>query len=136
MIGSFGDVVFEVSHEKIKTFRDFQIQRSAKYTEHAIHGRKGLLEFTGFSAATASLNVRLDACLKVNPKEELDTLHEILTKHEAVPFILDGEPQGDGLWVLESIDENSEIIDNHGTLIAVEVSLKIKEYIEVEENGD
>ena len=136
MIGSFGEVVFYVTPEKIRTFRDFQIQRSAKYTEHAIHGRKGLLEFTGFSAATASLRIRLDAGLGVNPKEELNTLHEILTKHEAVPFILDGEPQGDGLWVLESIDENFEIIDNHGTFIAVEVSLKIKEYIEVEENGD
>ena len=136
MIGSFGEVVFEVSLEKIKTFRDFQIQRDAKYTEHAIHGRKGLLEFTGFSAATASLRIRLDAGLGVNPKKELNTLHEILTKHEAVPFVLDGEPQGDGLWVLESIDENFEIIDNHGTFIAVEVSLKIKEYIEVEGNGD
>ena len=136
MIGSFGDVVFEVSHEKVRTFRDFQIQRSAKYTEHAIHGRTGLLEFTGFSAATASFTVRLAAGLGVNPKKELDTLHQILTRHEAVPFILDGEPQGDGLWVLENIDEKFEIIDNQGTLIAVEVSLKIKEYIEVEENGN
>ena len=116
--------------------RDFQIQHSAKYTEHAIHGRKGLLEFTGLSASSASLSIRLDAGLGINPKEELNTLHKILTKHEALPFILDGEPQGDGLWVLESIGENYEIIDNHGTFIAVEVSLKLKEYIEVSENGD
>lgn len=136
MIGSLGDVVFEVSAEKVRTFRDFQIQHSAKYTEHAIHGRKGLLEFTGLSASSASLSIRLDAGLGINPKEELNTLHEILTKHEALPFILDGEPQGDGLWVLESIGENYEIIDNHGTFIAVEVSLKLKEYIEVSENGD
>ena len=132
MIGSFGEVVFEVSTGKIRTFRDFQVQRSAKYTEHSIHGRKGLLEFTGFSAATASLNVRLDAGLGIKPKEELNALHEILTKHEAVSLILDGEPQGDGLWVLESIDENFEIIDNHGAFIVIEVSLKIKEYIEVD----
>ena len=131
MIGSFGDVVFEVSTELIRTFRDFQIQRSAKYSEHAIHGRKGLLEFTGLSPASASLNMRLDAALGVNPKEELNTLRDILTKHEAVPLILDGEPQGDNLWVLEGIDETYEIIDNHGTAIAVEVSLKLKEYIEV-----
>ena len=135
-IGSFGEVVFEVAPEKVRTFRDLQIQRSAKYAEHSIHGRKGLLEFTGFPAATASLRIRLDAGLGIKPKEELNTLRDILTKHEAVPFILDGEPQGDGLWVLESIDENYEIIDNHGTVIAVEVSLKLKEYIEVEENGD
>ena len=136
MIGSLGEIVFEVSTDKIRTFKDFQIQRSAKYTEHSIHGRKGLLEFTGFSAATASLNIRLDAGLGINPKEELNTLQEILTKHEAVPFILDGEPQGDGLWVLESIDETFEIIDNHGTFIIVEVSLKIKEYVEVDGEGE
>ena len=135
MIGSLGEVVFEVSDEKVRTFRDFQIQRSAKYSEHAIHGRKGLLEFTGLSPASASLSIKLDAGLGVNPKEELNNLREILTKHEAVPFILDGEPQGDGLWVLESLDENFEVIDNHGTFIALNVSLKIREYIEVEANG-
>ena len=128
MIGSLGDVVFEVSSEKVQTFRDFQIQRSAKFSEHAIHGRKGLLEFTGLSAASISLNIRLDAGLGVIPKDELDYLHFVLN---AVPLILDGEPQGDGLWVLESIDEKHEIIDNYGTSIAVEVSLKLKEYIEI-----
>ncbi|MBR1658163.1 MAG: phage tail protein [Synergistaceae bacterium] len=136
MIGSFGKVVFEVSAERVRTFRDFQIQHSAKYTEHAIHGRKGLLEFTGLSASTASLNIRLDAGLGINPKQELNTLHEILTNHEALPFVLDGEPQGDDLWVLENIGETYEIIDNQGTAIAVEVSIKLKEYIEVSANGD
>ncbi|MBR0075757.1 MAG: phage tail protein [Synergistaceae bacterium] len=136
MIGSLGDVAFEVSEEKIRTFRDFQMQRSAKYIEHAIHSRKGLLEFTGFSAVTASFNIRLDAGLGVNPKEELDTLIEIFTKHEAIPFILDGEPQGDNLWVIESIDEKFEIIDNHGTCIAVDVGLKLKEYLEIDDEEE
>ena len=63
-------------------------------------------------------------------------LHEVLNNHIVMPFILDGEPQGDNLWVLESIDETHEIIDNHGTSIAVEVSLKLKEYIEVGANGN
>ncbi len=133
MIGSLGGVIFEVSFEKVETFRDFQVQRSAKYTEHAIHGRKGLLEFTGLSASTASLRIRLDAAFGVNPKKESETLRKMLSDHEAVPFILDGEPQGDGLWVLEGIDENYELIDNHGTFIIIEVNLKLKEYIEVGE---
>ena len=136
MIGSFGDVVFEVSSERVRTFRDFQIQRSAKYSEHAIHGRKGLLEFSGLSASTASLNIRLDAGLGVNPKEELTALRDILNNHKALLFILDGEPQGDGLWVLESLSESYEIVDNKGAVIAVEVSLKLKEYIEVSANGN
>ena len=136
MIGSYGDIVFEVSSEKVKTFRDLQVQRSAKYSEHAIHGRKALLEFTGLSPASISINIRLDAALGLNPKEELSMLYEVLNKHIVMPFILDGEPQGDNLWVLESIDERHEIIDNHGKSIAVEVSLKLKEYIEVGANGN
>lgn len=135
MIGSLGEVVFEVSAEKVRTFRDFQIQKSAKYAEHSVHGRKGLLEFTGHSPTSASMKIKLDAGLGINPKEELNTLNDILKNHEAVPFILDGEPQGDGLWVVEGLDENYEIIDNHGTATSVEVSLKLKEYIEVEANG-
>lgn len=131
MIGSYGDIVFEVSSERVKTFRDFQIQRSAKYSEHAIHGRKALLEFTGLSPASLSINIRLDAGLGLNPKEELNMLYEVLNNHITMPFILDGEPQGDNLWVLESIDEKREIIDTHGTLIAAEITLKLKEYIEV-----
>lgn len=136
MIGSLGKIVFEVSSEKVRTFRDFQIQRSAKYSEHAIHGGKALLEFTGYSPASASLRIKLDAGLGINPNKELNDLHELLTKHEAFPFVLNGEPQGDGLWVLESIDEQFEIIDNKGTFIAVEVSLKLKEYIEAGKNGN
>ncbi len=131
MIGSLGKVVFEVSAERVKTFRDLQIQRSAKFSEHSIHGHKALLEFTGLAPASISLTIRLDAGLGVNPKEELNALHDMLTQHQAVPFILDGEPQGDGLWVLESLDEKHEIIDNYGASIAVEASLKLKEYIEV-----
>ena len=135
MIGSLGEVVFEVSSDLVRTFRDFQVQRSAKFSEHAIHGGKALLEFTGLAPASMSLSIRLDAGLGVNPKEELEALREILTDHEAVPFILDGEPQGDGLWVLEGLDENYEVIDNQGTFIALDVSLKLKEYIEVDSNG-
>ena len=135
MIGSLGSVVFDVSSEHVRTLRDMKIQHSAKYSEHAIHGGKALLEFTGYSPASLSFSVRLDAGLGVNPKEELEALREILTSHKAVPFILDGEPQGDGLWALESIDESYEVIDSHGTFIAADVSLKLKEYIEAGKNG-
>ena len=131
MIGSLGDVVFEVSSEIVRTFKDFQIQHGARYTEHAIMNRKGLLEFIGLNAASASLNIRLDAGLGVNPAKELETLREILKNHEAVPLIFDDEIQGDGLWVLENLDEKFEVLDNHGTPIIVEASLKLKEYIEI-----
>ena len=131
MVGSLGDVVFEVSSEVVRTFKDFQMQHGANYIEHSIINRKGLLEFTGLKASSANFSVHLDAGLGVNPVKELEQLHNILKNHEAVPLIFDNEIQGDGLWVLESLDENFEVMDNHGTPIIIETSLKLREYIEI-----
>ncbi len=133
MIGSLGNVIFEVSTEQILTFDDLNFSHSAKYTEHAIHGRKGLLEFTGFSATAASLNILLNADLGIDPKEEFNGLKEIFDSHEAVPFILDDEPQGDGLWVIESMSEKRDMISNKGAARLIEVSVNLKEYIEVDD---
>lgn len=135
MVGSLGEIVFSVSDTQVKTFSDYQVQRSAKYTEHAILGRKGLLEFTGFGAATASLNIKLDAALKINPKDELETLRKMFAEHKAVLFVLNGEPQGDNLWVIESIDEKYNVIDNQGIIISADVGVKLKEYIEIDDEG-
>ena len=136
MLGSLGNVVFEISVEQILTFDDLSFQHSASYTEHAIHGRKGLLEFTGFSATTASLNIFLNADLGIDPKKEFNTLKEMFDYHEAVPFILDDEPQGEGLWVIESISEKRDMLDNKGIAKIIEVSLNLKEYVEVSSEED
>ena len=135
-IGSLGDIEFEVSSDKVKTFNDMQLSKGAKFANHDIHGRKGLLEFTGFEPDNLSLKININSALGLDVKEELDALHEILNKHEAVPFILNGEPQGEGLWVLESLDEEFNIINNKGELVHVEASLKLKEYLEIEGEED
>ena len=44
--------------------------------------------------------------------------------------ILNGEPQGDGLWVIESIGEKRSVVNNRGESGIIEVSLSLKEYIE------
>ena len=91
-----------------------------------------LLKFEVAKGSTV-YNIRLDAALGVNPREEFDALLEIFTEHQAVPLILDGEPIGDGLWIIENIDENFEVVNNKGTAIALEVPLKLREYVEAEE---
>ena len=129
MIGALGDVTFEVSISKVFTFDNLSFSHSAKYTEHSIHNRKGVLEFTGINASSASLTIKLDAQLGLNPEIELDRLHELLENHVAIPFILDGKIQGWSRWVIESLEESHKIIDNTGTLISAEVNIKLKEYL-------
>ena len=102
---------------------------SAKYSEHSIHNKKGILEFTGINASTASLTIKLDAHLNITPEYELDRLHEMLENHIAIPFILDGKIQGWSRWVIESLEESHKIIDNTGALISAEVNIKLREYL-------
>ncbi|MBR2208885.1 MAG: phage tail protein [Synergistaceae bacterium] len=135
MIGSLGEIVFNVSENQILTFDGLNFQRKANYSEHSVHTRKGLLEFTGFSAATASMNIVLNEVLGINPREELERLNDIFVNHEAVPFILNGNPQGDGLWVIESMSVKYNFISSIGEPKIIEVSLNLKEYIEINENN-
>lgn len=130
MVGSLGDVIFEVSSESVKTFDDLKMQLSAKFAQHDIHGGKGLLEFTGLGPTQLSFKVSLAASLGITPKDELAALREILEKGKAIPFVLDGEPQGWHLWVIENLSEDHKVLDKVGTLILAEVSLSLKEYIE------
>jgi phage protein U len=129
MIGSLGDVVFEVSSESVKTFQDLAFQHSVKYAQHDIHGRTGLLEYTGRNPSTGSFKMRIDSALGVDPMQELVKLYMMMRNGVAVDFILDGSPQGEGLWVIESFSEEWKVVNNTGKMIAAESSIQIKEYM-------
>jgi phage protein U len=130
MIGSLGDVVFEVSSELVKTFQDLQFQHSAKYAQHDIHGNVGLLEYTGRNPTTCGLKIRLDSALGIDPMKEIVLLYMMMRNGVAVSLILDGQPQGEGLWVIESFSEEWKVVGNTGKMIAAESSIQLKEYVE------
>ena len=132
MIGTLGDYEFEVSSEKVKTFRDLKFSNSAAYTEHKVHGRKAVLEFTGLNASTASLTVSLDIAQGVDPMTEITRFYEAMNNHEALGFTLGGEVMGEGLWVIESLDEDYEVIGGKGEVLRATVSLKLREYVDEE----
>lgn len=130
MVGTLGDIVFEVSSKSVRTFDGLNMQYGVKYAQHDVHRGKALLEYTGLDPTKLSFKIRLDAALGLDPKEELKALRDMAEKHEAVPFVLDGEPQGWNLWVLESLNVDHKVLNNTGALILAEASLSLKEYVE------
>ena len=130
MIATLGNFEFEVSTGRVKTFSDLQFSHSASYAEHKVIGRKGLIEFTGLNASSASLSIKLLARLGVNPVEEIAALYDIMNSHEALVFTIGGEVKGSGLWVIESIEEQQKVIDSQGSLIEANLSVKLKECVE------
>ena len=129
MIATLGKFEFEVSTDKVKTFTDLKFSNSAAYSEHKIIGRKGLIEFTGLNASTASLTINLDAWAGVNPSEEITELYTLMNDHELLAFTLGGEVMGEGLWVIESLDEEYRTIDSHGNVLEASINLKLRESV-------
>lgn len=130
MIGYLGEVVFEVSQHQVKTFGDLRRQASVRLASHDLIGRKPLLEFTGPALESLSFSMTLSSFLGVDPVEEVKVLREIRDQGLAVSFVLDGTPQGEGLWLLEGLEETWRYIDNNGVPRVIECSLSLKEYIE------
>lgn len=129
MIATLGKYEFEVSTDKVKTFTDLKFSNSAAYSEHKIIGRKGLIEFTGLNASTASLTINLYAWAGVNPSEEITELYTLMNDHELLAFTLGGEVMGEGLWVIESLDEEYRTIDSHGNVLEASINLKLRESV-------
>lgn len=130
MLGSLGDVIFEVADNHVLTFNELSFSRSANYTEHKIIGKSGILEFTGLNTGSCSITMIFDVSFGINPKSQVDELENMMQEHEANLFVLDGQLVGSGYWVIESLNETVEISDNFGGAHRISVNASLKEYIQ------
>lgn len=127
MFATLGSFTFEVSSERTKTFRDLRLSHSVSFAEHKVIGKKGVVEFTGLNASSASLSLTLSASFGVNPAQEISELYSLMNSHELLVFSLGGQVVGSGYWVIEGLDEEDRIIDSHGNITEATVSVKLKE---------
>ena len=126
MIGTFGEVVFETSAARIRTFDAFRRTGKARFARHAVMDRKPRLQFTGGDLDRIEFQMRFDVSLGVNPKEEIDKLREILAAGVERQLIIGGEPRGK--FVLEELAESWTHVDNAGRLLVAAVDIKLQEY--------
>ena len=127
-IGTFGPLTFETSEKKVRTFDAFKRKTGAKFEEHTIIGLKPKLEFTAPSLDDISFQVVFSAYLGLNPAKEIDSLREIVQKGEYHPLIIGGKTLGK--FVIESVAEAWNHVDNKGNLLDAAVDISLKEYIE------
>jgi phage protein U len=123
--GSFGNIVFEASADRIKTWDRFKRQHKANFATHDVAEGKQKLEYTGFELRPIDLQVRLDARY-INPRQEIEALSEILESGEPQVLILGGKPYGE--HVLEDFSETWTHTDGQGRVLVARITLKLKEY--------
>lgn len=127
-IGSYGEIVFEVSRKKVQTFYDYQSSVSSRWNEHEIIQKKPKSEFVGPGLEEISFSVKFSASLGVNPTKQLEKLRAMVNSGKVAAIILGGKPISQNYYSLQRFDESNHVIDNKGRLLAVDVTLNLKEY--------
>lgn len=130
-IGSFGNVVFQVSTKKTLTFNEFQRSGEARWESHDVLVNKPRIEFQGPGLEELSLTVLFKAELGINPLKELDKLRKMRDSGTAAPFVIGGKPISSNYFVLQNLAERYTKIDGRGNVLAAEADLTLREYVVV-----
>lgn len=129
VIGSFGDIVFEVSDKKIQSFDGFQRSNEPRWKEHAVIGHKPILEFEGPGVDPITFTVLLRAEFGVNPENQMAKLREFARRGKKALFIRGNKPISVNYWVIKKLSETHKNIDNFGNVMTIEAQLDLLEYV-------
>lgn len=119
-----GDVTFDL----ITYFEGSETRIAAQFAEHALIEGKPQLQWTGdkLDEVTWTLVFHLGFC---DPEKELQKLKKLIAEHQAAPLhYSNGEYKG--TFVATDCSATSRQVMRDGTLIWLEASLTLKEFVE------
>lgn len=134
-VGTLGDIVFEVSREKVRTFDDLRRRGSGRWAVHDVVGKKPVKEFIGPGLEKIRFSIQLSVALGINPLDEINKLRDLRDKGEPQDLVIGGAPVGENLWVIEEISEDWKKLDNRGNILFAEVDIELEEYPRDSEAG-
>lgn len=134
-IGIWGDLVFEVSSELVRTYDDYQRESKLRLAKHELIGRTTVIEHLGRDAETISFSMTFNRRLGVNPSEEVSKLRAMCLNAEAHQLILGNCVVGDNLWLIETVGEEVEAVDSFGKVITSSAKVSMVEYVAEVDNG-
>lgn len=123
MFALLGDIQFDL----ITYFDGLDAQFGADYAEHALIEGKPRLQFIGdkLDEITIALAFHQYYC---DPERELARLKKALSAHQAMAFVL-GNGDYKGWFVLTDVQATSKQTDQAGTLIELDASITLREYV-------
>lgn len=127
-IGNLGDVIFEVSANRVRTFDQFKRSSKARFARHDLMESKPRLQHVGSDLDEISFEIRLDIGLGINPEKELEKIRAILASGEDQLLMVGSKKVG--RFVLESAEEAWPKVDHDGHIIVATVTLKLVEFID------
>ena len=124
VLGLFGDVFFTCSSSQVKTFKDLQVQRSARFAKHDLIGQKPVLEKIGPDLPTVTFTIQLRSQFNSSPVIYMPILQRMIDDCEAYKLILG--PDYFGKYVIEGLSEDRKYHNGYGVCIAADISLSLR----------
>lgn len=129
-IGNLGKlIVFEVSSDKVLTFKNMTRSVNGRWSTHNPIGRKPVSEFLGPGQGGIKLDIFLSAMHGVRPRKTLEKIEKAVEKGTPLPFVLGGKKVGSNQWVITDMSETWGEIIKDGRLTSVNVTLNLSEYV-------
>lgn len=129
MIGALGNIPFETSSDKTLLLSGLKWDSGMRYAEHMRHNETGMLEYVGKNPDEISFSIKLSAFLGINPTNMMERLRSLHNSRKAVKFALGTMPIA-GMWVLTDMKCEMEHFHKDGTLLSVDASITLREYVE------
>lgn len=129
VLGSYGDIVFEVSSEKVRTFDNFERNSADRWESHDLLGLKPKSEFIGPGLDSVTFTMWLDAKFGVNPRAEMEKLLVMSRDGEVADLTIGNKGLGVAQWKIKSLGQKWEKIDNAGRVVKSSLDVTLEEYI-------
>jgi len=129
VLGSLGNIVFEVSEDTVRTLNNLKWGGSTRYATHQRHGTDAMAEFTGRNADTIRFDMILSAYLGVNPQTVIAQLFTHMRVGTTLPFVLGNKAYGKYRWVITKVDIDQKYYDGDGDVTHAKVTVSLQEYL-------
>lgn len=129
-VGNLGKlIVFEVSSDKVLTFRNMTQTVKGRWTTHDTIGKKPKSEFLGPGQREVSLPIYLSVEHGVRPRKTIEKIEKAVEKGTPFPFVIGGKKVGSYQWVITNVSETWNTIIKDGQLVSASVTLTLAEYV-------
>lgn len=129
-IGNLGKlIVFEVSSDKVLTFRNMNRTVSGRWANHDIIGKKPKSEFLGPGQGSGSLTIFLSANHGVRPRSTIEKIEKAVENGTPFSFVIGGKKVGSNKWVITNMSETWDEIIMDGVLVSASLTLTLAEYV-------
>lgn len=124
VIGTLGTMPFSCAQGFVNTFHSMSRDLGERYGEHAVIGRKPVLEHMGPELVSIKLDMRFDSGLGMPPSLAMKMLKTMMESGGSHMLIVGGEYLG--RFVIESISEDRRQWSGMGVCMVAEVSVSLK----------